>query len=220
MFRRRLVAVAGASALLFGCLLVLVRLKAPLLLRADAAISAHALQVALAHPGWRGFMTAVTVTGGPVAGWTLSVVMIGGLAVARRWRDAVWVAGVVLASTLIRLLVLNTVDRPRPGLRLVAASGWSFPSGHTTGSAATAAVLIVVGRSVLTRAWQRNALTAAALGYAVAVGVSRVALVVHWPTDVLGAWLLVTAVVCALSPLRRSPSGESFQQSFSRIRSP
>jgi undecaprenyl-diphosphatase len=206
MSRHRFLLLAGVPALLFFCLLALVTTKTAAVLRLDAAISDQALRIALAHPDWRAVMAAVTVTGGPAVGTTVAVLGVIGLAFAGRRRDAGFVAAAVLASTGVRLLVLNTVDRPRPALRLAAASGWSFPSGHTTSAAVTAAVVIVLGRSLLARLWQRRALTAAALVWAAAVGVSRVALVVHWPTDVLAAWLMVTSIVLALLPLRRRPA--------------
>jgi membrane-associated phospholipid phosphatase len=203
MSRHRLVLLAGVPMLLFACLLALVATKSAPVLRLDAAISDQALRAALAHPGWRAVMAAVTVTGGPAVGITAAVLGVLGLVLAGRRRDAGFVAAAALTSTVMRLIVLNTVDRPRPALRLTATSGWSFPSGHTTSAAVTAVVVIVVGRPLLARAWQRRSLTAAALAWAAAVGVSRVALVAHWPTDVLAAWLMVTGIVVALLALRQ-----------------
>jgi undecaprenyl-diphosphatase len=200
--RRRLL-LSGVPALLFLCLLVLVATKNAAVLRFDAAISATALRGALAHPGWRALMSVITDTGAPVVMITAAVLAVAALAIAGRRGDAVFVAAVALASTGIRLVVLQAVARPRPAARLVPAAGWSFPSGHTTGSATAAAVILVLGLPVLARASQRVALTAVVLTWAGAVGLSRVALVVHWPTDVIAAWLLVTSVVVALMPDRR-----------------
>ncbi|MFI5894600.1 phosphatase PAP2 family protein [Actinoplanes sp. NPDC051513] len=147
-------------------------------------------------------MSAITATGGPVVVTIGAVLAVLGLAAARRRQDAVFVAVAVLTCIGFRLIVVNLVARPRPADRLVAAAGWSFPSGHTTASAVAAVAVIVVGGRLLRRTWQRWALTAAALAWAVAVGVSRVALVVHWPTDVLGAWLFVGTIVFALGAVR------------------
>jgi undecaprenyl-diphosphatase len=70
------------------------------------------------------------------------------------------------------------------------ASGWSFPSGHTTTGALTAGLVILAicvraprGRLVL-------CLTVACWG--AGVGLTRVYLGVHWSSDVLGGWLFAT----------------------------
>jgi uncharacterized damage-inducible protein DinB len=79
---------------------------------------------------------------------------------------------------------------PRPSLwpRLVAVSGYSFPSGHATAGAALFPLLaFVIGRS-LPRA--RVAAWVVAVALAAFVGVGRLVLGVHWPRDVLAGWLL------------------------------
>lgn len=200
MLRRRLL-LAGAPALGFLVLLVLVATHTPVILRTDAAVSAAALRVALDHPAWRAAMATITATGGPAVNTTVAVLGVALLLVAGRRRSAALVAAIVLCSTVARLLVLHTLARPRPAVRLAPASGWSFPSGHSTAAAATAAAVVVVGVPLLAHLWQRVAVTAVVLGWAVAVGLSRVALVVHWPADVLAAWLMVTSIAVAVAQL-------------------
>lgn len=82
--------------------------------------------------------------------------------------------------------------RPTDGFVTVASNG--FPSGHTSNATAVALVAVLLGWPRLARTG-RLVLVAAATAFAVVIGLTRVALLAHWPTDVLGGWLLALAVV-------------------------
>jgi undecaprenyl-diphosphatase len=108
---------------------------------------------------------------------------------------AITVGGQFALSNLIKLVV----DRARPDLSpLTGFSGASFPSGHATAAAATWACLaFLVGRR--RNRHVRAALVGGAVALATAVAATRVALGVHWTTDVVAGllvgwawWLLVS----------------------------
>ncbi len=92
---------------------------------------------------------------------------------------------VVTSQLVITNLIKVIVGRERPNVaRLVSASGFSFPSGHTAASAALyAAIALVAGRRRSRRT--KAMLAGAAGGITVAVGMSRVLLGAHWLTDVI-----------------------------------
>lgn len=96
-----------------------------------------------------------------------------------------FVATVVLSELAINNLIKVAVGRERPDVaRLVHASGFSFPSGHTAASAATyAAVALLLGRRRSRRT--RALLAGLAGGITIAVATSRVLLGAHWLTDVI-----------------------------------
>jgi undecaprenyl-diphosphatase len=120
----------------------------------------------------------------------LTLASAGFLALQRRSHLAVYllaaVVGGIAASTLLKL----GFDRPRPDLvahgQVVYTS--SFPSGHSMMSAVVFLTLGALLASGQTNLAMRVYLIGLAVFLAVLVGVSRVYLGVHWPTDVLAGW--------------------------------
>jgi undecaprenyl-diphosphatase len=115
---------------------------------------------------------------------------------------ALIVAVVLIAATLFTDVVKEYVARPRPsGEPLVSASGYSFPSGHALNSTVSYGLLAVVAwRSSLPLAIRRVAV-AVGVTLPILVGLSRIALGVHYPTDVLGGWLAGLAFIALAATL-------------------
>lgn len=117
-------------------------------------------------------------------------------AVRRQWR----VMGFILLATAIvgplTLLLKAVVGRVRPTADdpLVSALGLSFPSGHSSGGATLAGVLLVVLWPLVARRWRPWLVGALAL-LALTVAWTRMALGVHFFTDVVGGMALGAAVV-------------------------
>jgi undecaprenyl-diphosphatase len=108
------------------------------------------------------------------------------------------IASGMIASNLLK----DVFQRPRPEIvpHLAYASNTSFPSGHSMMSAVT---YLTLG-ALLARSHDRKALKAffllAAALICLLVGITRVYLGVHWPTDVLAGWTAgaVWALLCWL----------------------
>ena len=120
--------------------------------------------------------------------------------------------------------VKAVVDRPRPAasLRLVTVGSPSYPSGHTAIATAVAASLIVAAWRSRRLALRHGAI-ALLVAMPVVVGLSRLALGVHWLTDVIGGALLglgwVLLLTALLVPARqRAPAEPGYGDATGRPR--
>ncbi len=128
----------------------------------------------------------------------------------RRVADAVIVAVALVGATLFTDLVKDLVARPRPpGAGIGPAAGASFPSGHTLNSTVTyGLVALYAWRSRMAPA-VRKIVVGLLVAIPFLVGLSRIALGVHYPSDVLGGWLAGMAVVSAVAAVTGPAPGEA-----------
>ena len=143
-------------------------------------------------PGGRllGLAQDVTSLGsGPIL--TLLVVVLAGWLVVRgRVHSAILLAVASEGAGRMVSLVKAIVARPRPELvpHWIAVDDFSYPSAHSADSAAVATMLaLLIGRAQPDRA-ARAYVAGVALSLTAAIGISRVYLAVHWPSDVLAGW--------------------------------
>jgi undecaprenyl-diphosphatase len=115
-------------------------------------------------------------------------------------------------------IVKQLVGRARPGLtdRLVSDSGLSFPSGHSADSTALFVTLAIVVAAVLLRKPLARALVVgSALLAGGLIGLTRLVLAAHWPTDVLAGWalgLFVAVAVGSVAALAARMTAPDFDQ--------
>ena len=133
----------------------------------------------------------VTATGTGIVPYALVVLagLLTGRTVRRRLLAAALATACLAAGQGLRYGVMTLIARPRPLRADWAghASGWSFPSGHTTTATITAGlVILAIG---VRSPHGRTALCLAVGCWGALVGLTRVYLGVHWFTDVLGGWL-------------------------------
>ena len=170
------------------------------MLEGDTSASDNAILLALRVPGhlatpigpsWL-LQSAIDISalGGFTFIWLFTAAAAGFFALTRRWRTlAIFLGAIVGASVLDTLLKLS-FHRARPEVvpHLTQVDNASFPSGHAMISAAT---YLTLGALLASGQGSRGA-RLYVLGLSVAVtlliGLSRLYLGVHWPSDVVAGW--------------------------------
>lgn len=147
-------------------------------------------------PAWlETAMVDLTGLGGVPTLTLITVLVVTYLLVSRRFGNAALVAIAIAGGAILTRVLKFGFDRPRPEVvdHLVSVQSASFPSGHAM---ASAVVYLTLG-ALLARTERRRAVR----GYIFAVaglltlliGVTRVFLGVHYPTDVLAGWTMGAA---------------------------
>jgi undecaprenyl-diphosphatase len=135
----------------------------------------------------------------------LDIIVMVWLVLRRRFRDSLFFILAVLGSLILNLAAKNHFARARPSLWLsiTPESTFSFPSGHAMASATLAVALILLFWSTRGRWW----VAVAAVIFALLVGMSRVYLGVHYPSDILTGWLAAIAWTVGMHELvaRKAP---------------
>jgi undecaprenyl-diphosphatase len=112
------------------------------------------------------------------------------LFLVRKWATGLFVIAAIASGQVLSSLLKAGVDRPRPELvsHLMQETSLSFPSGHAMISALAYLTLgALASRAVHGRTAKAYVLSLAVF-VALLVGVSRIYLGVHWPSDVLAGW--------------------------------
>ncbi|MDF2606044.1 MAG: hypothetical protein K0S34_234 [Bacillales bacterium] len=108
------------------------------------------------------------------------------------YKNFVFLFIIFTSSKIINSLLKNYFERPRPSNEfMLFAEGWSFPSGHTMNATSFYLGILLLGfvplNSLLIKIF--------IISIIIMVGLSRIALGVHYATDVIGGWLIGSFVV-------------------------
>jgi undecaprenyl-diphosphatase len=165
-------------------------------------------------PGWVEFaLLDLTALGGSTVLGLVTLAIVGFLCLQARYRTALVIALASVTGELTSVALKNLFMRPRPTIvpYLRDVMSTSFPSGHAMQSAI---VYLTLG-ALLMRIAKRRVTKLYCLTVAVVltllVGMSRVYLGVHYPTDVIGGWMFgfMWASLCWLVAQRLDPAPAS-----------
>ena len=189
-------------------------------------------------PGLNTLLEAITYCGNTASIITLTLVLLALPQTRIRYGLPVFIADVL--TTALKVVVKNLIARPRPDAIyfLVPESGYSFPSGHSITSIAVYGMLAWLiwyyhktDAAVGTHGLGAEAAAAAKMPakkralmilcafLSVAIGLSRIYVVVHHPTDVLGGFLagIATALLVLMAVVQTINSGVRMKVPFTAL---
>lgn len=154
--------------------------------RAENPVGPRWLEVALAD---------ITSLGGTVVLTLMVLVVAGFLLLARKYHATAYVLAASVGGALLTSALKFFFDRPRPDVvvHLVDVSTTSFPSGHALSAAAIYLTLGALVARVLPQPRLKIYTISVAVLLTMVIGISRIYLGVHWPTDVLAGWCMGSA---------------------------
>lgn len=193
-------AVAAATAVPFLLLMLLVLSKWEPLENLDQSVAGDLHRVAEGRSGMVGFLEIVATVFSPNVFRLVIFGVVVWLWVKGARRVAVWATLTIAVGSLLAVVLKLLVARARPELPdpVASAGGYSFPSGHALGSMLGVGVLILIFLPVLSRGGR---IAAYAVGAAVVllIGYDRIALGVHFVSDVIAGWVVALAVLAGTS---------------------
>jgi undecaprenyl-diphosphatase len=197
----------GLGALVLGALTMLLMLAVVARVRTGAAdaFDPALLRGVRALTGERGIAVelarGVTVFGNNLTLWLVALFAGALLAVRRQRAACLHLFGACAGGAVLVTAIKLAVHRVRPEVvpHLVQVTSLSFPSGHAADSSYVYGTLAMLAARASPRAGERRLLAGACTALIVGIGVSRVALGVHWPSDVLSGWAIGAgwALACA-----------------------
>ncbi len=151
-----------------------------------------------------------------LGGVTVLLIVVASVSVAlllQRRLGAMWLLlGSTIGGAILSTALKDLFDRQRPGVvpHLTDVLTASFPSGHAMLSAVVYLTLGVLLSRLVANAWARAWCLVVAMGITLLVGLSRLYLGVHYPTDVLGGWAagMAWALACWLLARRLQRRGK------------
>ncbi|WP_235560952.1 phosphatase PAP2 family protein [Bacillus sp. FJAT-28004] len=120
----------------------------------------------------------------------LAVIMLVVLAKLQYRRELLFYVGILLGSTILNTVLKLIFQRARPTIhRIVEVNGYSFPSGHSMGAFTFYGIIVFLLWKHIPNAHSRMVMIAIGSVMILAIGISRIYLGVHYPSDIVGGYL-------------------------------
>ncbi len=208
--RRRLLLIVAVASLWLLVASAAVTLQPAFVDDVDTSLGRPVAAFADRHDALERSAEVVAVLTRPGVFITLLLVVALVLALRGFRRTALWLAVVPSLCQLTTVTMKIVWARPRPSYAHMELSDFSYPSGHATGSACAAGVVMVLATLFVRRGGQRRQVAVVAVCLALAVGADRVLLGVHGLVDVLSGYAVAAVWVAGsawlFDPTPRPPA--------------
>lgn len=145
------------------------------------------------------FMTNVGDTYGYLI--VLTIFLLVSLIVFKRWKYVVQATLILALATISNMMLKRFIDRARPGIEhLVSVETLSYPSGHAMSAMAFYGFLIFLVTKFKIQRVMKYALVIVLITIILSIGISRIYLGVHFPSDIAGGFIagFIWVVFCVL----------------------
>ena len=181
--------IASIYLVLFLILLILVKTNSTIVTSFDKFV--QNLLLPITNPTNTRIVEKITYLGGPRIAAILSIIASLYMFIRHNFKAGIWSASTLVIGNLINILAKNLIQRPRPSDKLVAIGGYSFPSGHTFGTALFIFFVVFLIVPQIKDVTLRRILTFLGFLWILIIALTRVYLHVHYPTDTIASVLLV-----------------------------
>lgn len=181
--------IASIYLALFLILLILVKTNSTIVTSFDKFV--QNLFLPITNPTNTRIVEKITYLGGPRIAAILSIIVSLYMFIRHNFKAGIWSASTLVIGNLINVLAKNLIQRPRPSDKLAAIGGYSFPSGHTFGTALFIFFVVFLIVPQIKDVTLRRILTFLGFLWILIIALTRVYLHVHYPTDTIASVLLV-----------------------------
>jgi undecaprenyl-diphosphatase len=138
---------------------------------------------------------------GDVTGYLIVIILIAIVStlIFKKWKFILQITSVLVLAFLSNTVLKKLINRARPGIEhLVTVKTLSYPSGHAMSSMAFYGLLIYLVYKSKLKAFMKTALISVLVLLILSIGISRIYLGVHFPSDVVGGFIagFIWVVLC------------------------
>lgn len=157
------------------------------------------------------FMKSMTFIGNSIGYFLIVPILTIFFIIRKNWRLSLQIAIVLLLSSGLNNVLKNFFARERPPEidRLVFADFYSFPSGHAMSAITFYGFIIYLSFILIKKTWLKYSIICLCVAMIILIGVSRVYLGVHYPSDILAGyfaglgWLMFCILVLNIITLSK-----------------